>query len=397
MCPIFPAIYFIAWFCRMKRPFVLKKRGKYWYYKLADQKTYHSTGKIWQNHAEAWVISKLKLNTEPSYRVEDEASPGDVTLREYIEPFFDWERCPHVIRLREEGKSISEGYAKKQRRRKETYICDDDKITDLKMRAIRRSDILDFRRRLVERNTGGRTINMTIGILKIVFHEAMFREDIDRDPTLGVGQIKYEQQEIGIFTRQEMRDVFADRPGLWKDLPGYTAFILAARCGLRRSEVTALVWGQLDLSDGSIYVDRAMTDNGLPKWNTKRSTLMTSQCVDALKELRETSSWVSPDHYVFSSRTGTPRGFTWWEKRFQSAMVRAKLMQREGGKIINPRHLEPHSFRHSLNTLLRGADVDPAKLRATFGWSTEAVQDSYTHWQVEHFEAQRRKIEELLE
>jgi integrase len=382
----------------MKRPFVLWKRGKYWYYRLANESIYHSTGQTMRNQAEAFVIKKLKIVPEPVpvQIVENEATRGNIILSEYIEPFFDWDRCPHATRLREEGKPFSEGYAKKQRRRKETYICSDE-IVDPKIGSIRRSDILDFRRRLIENGTGYRTINMTIGILKIVCNEALFREDIDRNPTLGVGQLKYDEEETGIFTRQEMIDLFADRPGVWRDLQGYTVFLLAARCGMRRSEVLALVWGQLDLNDGSIYVDRAFTDNGLPKNDKLRSTLMTSQCIDALKELRKSSSWVQPDNYVFSSRNGTPRGFTWWKKRFQSAMVRAKLMQREGGKFINPRHLEPHSFRHSLNTLLRGADVDPAKLRATFGWSSEAVQDGYTHWQAEHFEAQRRKIEELLE
>jgi integrase len=372
----------------MKSPYLLKRRGKYWYFRLAGQKTFHSTEQVLRSHAEEWVIKRLQ-------ELEKRATPADVTLREFIEPFFDWDRCPHATRLREEGKSISQGYATKQRRRKETYICSDG-IVDLKIGSIRRSHILDFRRRLIDKGTGGRTINMTIGILKIVFHEALFREDIDRDPTLGVGQIKYEKEEIGVFTRQEMIVLFADRPGVWQDLYGYTAFLLAAHCGLRRSEVLALTWGQLDLVSGAIFVNRAMTDNGLPKWDKTRSTLMTSKCIDALKELRKSSSWVLPDHFVFSSPDGTPHGFTWWKKRFESAMVRAKLMQREGGKIINPRHLEPHSFRHSLNTLLRGADVDPAKLRATFGWSSEAVQDGYTHWQAEHFEAQRRKIEELL-
>ena len=71
-------------------------------------------------------------------------------------------------------------------------------------------------------------------------------------------------------------------------------------------------------------------------------------------------------------------------------------MLRENGYLVNPRNLKPHSFRHSLNTLLRGENVDPAKLREMFGWSNEAVQDGYTHWKAEHFEAQRRKIEELL-
>lgn len=28
----------------MKRPFLLKKRGKNWYYRLANEQTFHSTG-----------------------------------------------------------------------------------------------------------------------------------------------------------------------------------------------------------------------------------------------------------------------------------------------------------------------------------------------------------------
>lgn len=377
----------------MKRPFVLTKRGKYWYYRLGNETNYHSTGQMLRSSAEDWIVNRHRLMPEPE---AEESGASSMTLGQYIEPFFDWNRCSHITRLREEGKSISEGYAKKQRRRKETYVHGDE-IADLKIGTIRRSDILDYRRRLIEKGTGFRTINMTIGILKIVFHEALFREDIDRDPTQGIGQLKYEEEEIGVFTRQEMKDLFVERPGVWGDLYCYTVFLLAARCGLRRSEVLALKWRQLDLTDGVMYVDRAMTDNGLPKGNKKRRTLLTGQCIETLKELRKTSSWVQPDHYVFAYPDGKPRQFTWWKKHFEAAMIRANLMWKEGGKTVNPRRLEPHSFRHSLNTLLRGADVDSAKLRATFGWSNESVQDDYTHWQPEHFEAQRQKTEELLE
>lgn len=381
----------------MKRPYLLSKRGKYWYYRLADQKTFHSTGQTTRGRAESWIVDKHNLIPEPKppQNSTERPSPDDMTLREYIEPFFLWDRCPHVTRLREEGKAISEGYVIKQRRRMETYLCN-DRIVDLKIGSIHRSDILDFRRRLIEKNTGVRTINMVIGILKIVLHEALFREDIERDPTLGIGQLKYEQQEIGVFTRQEMMELFAKRPGVWRNLQVYTAFLLAAHCGLRRSETLALTWKQLDLETGTIFVDQAMTDNGLPKWNKKRKTLMTAKCIVALKELRKTSSWVLPDQFVFCSASGEPRKFTWWKKNFEGTMIRANLMSRENGHLVNPRNLKPHSFRHSLNTLLRGEGVDPAKLREMFGWSNEAVQDGYTHWKAEHFEAQRRKIEELL-
>jgi site-specific recombinase XerD len=48
------------------------------------------------------------------------------------------------------------------------------------------------------------------------------------------------------------------------------------------------------------------------------------------------------------------------------------------------RHLTPHSFRHSLNTLLLDAGVDAAKIRAALGWTSTGVQDGYTHWGAGH-------------
>jgi integrase len=53
------------------------------------------------------------------------------------------------------------------------------------------------------------------------------------------------------------------------------------------------------------------------------------------------------------------------------------------------RRLSPHSFRHSLNTLLRDAEKDPAKIRQVLGWRQERVQDGYTHFDIEHFQELR--------
>ena len=40
----------------MKRPFLLKKRGKYWYYRLSNEATFHSTGQTSRNKAETIII-----------------------------------------------------------------------------------------------------------------------------------------------------------------------------------------------------------------------------------------------------------------------------------------------------------------------------------------------------
>ena len=60
------------------------------------------------------------------------------------------------------------------------------------------------------------------------------------------------------------------------------------------------------------------------------------------------------------------------------------------------RNLRPHSFRHTLNTSMRGAGADPSRLRESLGWSSEKVQDKYTHWLPEHFEELRRLMDELF-
>jgi hypothetical protein len=36
------------------------------------------------------------------------------------------------------------------------------------------------------------------------------------------------------------------------------------------------------------------------------------------------------------------------------------------------RHLSPHSFRHTINTIVCNSGQDPAKIRAILGWMDEA-------------------------
>ena len=60
------------------------------------------------------------------------------------------------------------------------------------------------------------------------------------------------------------------------------------------------------------------------------------------------------------------------------------------------RNIRPHSFRHTLNSILRGKGYDPARIRAALGWSSEGVQDGYTHWKAADFSRQREIVDELF-
>ena len=80
----------------MKRPFLLLKRGQVRYYKLTDLKHYLSTGQNNHRAAENYVVDILNK--------ERASIPSYYTFRKYATPFFVWECCLYIRRLREEGK-----------------------------------------------------------------------------------------------------------------------------------------------------------------------------------------------------------------------------------------------------------------------------------------------------
>ena len=89
---------------------------------------------------------------------------------------------------------------------------------------ITRADILDLRSRLLAKNAPA-TVNKALGIVKVIFREAVYREEIGRDPTAGVGRIKEHKKERGIFMVEELRVLFPDHGyGPWRDVHDYTCF-----------------------------------------------------------------------------------------------------------------------------------------------------------------------------
>ena len=68
-------------------------------------KTWKSTGKTTRTDADRFVINLLREGKEPSKQ----------TLKQYVDPFFDYERCPHIRRLLDEGKSYTRRTAKQNR------------------------------------------------------------------------------------------------------------------------------------------------------------------------------------------------------------------------------------------------------------------------------------------
>ena len=370
----------------MKKPFYLKKRGNFWYYRLnaesglvsGENLTYYTTGCRTRAAAEAFMADLL--GTEPE-------SP---TFRRYAEPFFIWGECPHIRRVLEETGRFTQRHARIQRGRLENHVFADP-FADKRLSEITRADVFDFRSRLLK-SCSGATTNKVIDAVKVVLREAVIREELGSDPTEFVRRVRHRKRERGIFTVEELKALFPTRDrGPWKDVCDYTCFFLAAVTGARRGELLVLRWRHVDFRDQCLRITEAWKGRdeiGETKSGKSRIVPLSPRIIGKLDGLRADSLHMGPEDFLFCYDDGRRVGETWWHGRFKRALGRAEI-------AAGDRWLTPHSFRHTINTIVRDAGHDPAKIRAVLGWMDEEIQDNYTHWEAESLRRWAEIVDEI--
>jgi integrase len=297
-----------------------------------------------------------------------------------------------VARLGAEGKQIGQGHVAESRRALKLYIFDDP-IAVVPVGRLKRAHVLDFRQRVLDAKGPG-VANRALSALKTCLREGYFREELSRDPCMGVGKVNVPKREAGTFTAKELEALFPEKKlGPWLDRQDYTCFLLAATTGLRKSEILALRWRAVDFENKTLRVEEAWksaVELGRPKWNKVRVTPLPEKTAKALKALRRVSEHVLLDSLVLCYDDGTRLGGTWWSDRFHKAMKAAKT-------DAKARNLKPNSFRHSLATILADKGQQPEKIRAALGWTNAATQGGYTHWEQTDLDGQATIVDGLFE
>ncbi len=179
--------------------------------------------------------------------------------------------------------------------------------------------------------------------------------------------------------------------------------------GMRKSEILALPWRNVNLRRNTILIDKAWKTNttlGLPKWNKIREIPISNSISIMLSEIKEDGIYINDDDLVFCTEEGKRLGTTFWNKNFNESCARADFIEKvvssekvvvskEGWKrnvktyvyrTEDGSHLKPHSFRHSLNTNLLSAGCNPLFVQLYLGWSPSSqapiltkVQQGYSH------------------
>ncbi len=170
-----------------------------------------------------------------------------------------------------------------------------------------------------------------------------------------------------------------------KDSQYYALFYLALFTGMRRSELLALRWQDVDLMLGHVYVNRGLhhlRDGSIvfraPKTaKGKRSVALPPSAIMALKEHQERQKFErmmlgmepTDEALVFSHPNGNP----WLPNTVTHAWI--KLVRRTGLKRIRL-----HDARHSHASLLLKQGTHPKIVQERLGHSGIAITlDTYSH------------------
>jgi integrase len=227
---------------------------------------------------------------------------------------------------------------------------------------------------------GGRPVSArTVGHAHRVLHKALSdavkREVITRNPAALVSPPRVAAQEIEILGADQVKGVLA----AMRDTCIYPEIVLLLSTGIRRGELMALQWGDVDLDGGKLRIERAVEKtkaHGLriksPKTNHGRRTItLPTAAVAVLREHRKAQlemrialgiGRLSPTSFVFGTVEGKARDpdrITQDWKRFATARALPKVTL--------------HALRHSHASALIAAGADPVTVSRRLGHGSPVV------------------------
>jgi integrase len=147
-------------------------------------------------------------------------------------------------------------------------------------------------------------------------------------------------------------------------------YLTAAFTGLRRGELLALRWRDVDFSNQVVRVRASYADGALttPKSGKVRSVPMAPGVAEALEKLGQRASWTDDDDLVFVGQSGSYLDDRALRRRYDAALKRAGL-----------RKLRFHDLRHTFGTRMIGK-ADIRRVQEWMGHADIQTTMKYLHY-----------------
>ena len=208
-------------------------------------------------------------------------------------------------------------------------------------------------------------------VMSLLFNHGRRHEICDHNPIQWVRQSAKRRTAPDILTSSEVQSLLANLRGRER-----TLVLLAVTTGLRRSELFALKWKDVDFHAKQIHVTRSIVQNvvGLCKTESSQKPVPAhNDLVEALREWHGQTPYQSSESWVFASPVNQGR----WPYLAQQIMRRHILPVAR--KLGITKRIGWHTFRHTYSTLLRSTGAELKITQELLRHSTIRVTlDTYT-------------------
>jgi integrase len=188
--------------------------------------------------------------------------------------------------------------------------------------ALARSDIKAYAAKRANAGKSQNTIRNELAPLRAMLNDAIEDGYVRENVALRLPRVGRPQKAIEVPSSADVAAVIAAAP-----VESRGPLIVASAGGLRRGEVFALRWADIDFEARLIYVRASNQDGEITQTKTKagvRSVPMFGSLRKFLLEARAASSFKAPDAFVFCNLDGTPRSPNSWLKwEFYPALKKA--------------------------------------------------------------------------
>jgi len=207
--------------------------------------------------------------------------------------------------------------------------------------------------------------------MSLLFNHGRRHDLFDCNPIQWVRQGAKRRTAPDILTSDEVQGLLANLRFRER-----TLVLLAVTTGLRRSELFALKWRDVDFQAKQIHVTRSIVQNviGVCKTETSQKPVPAhDDLVEALREWHRQTPYQSSESWVFASLVNQGR----WPYLAQEIMRHHILPVAR--KLGITKRIGWHTFRHTYSTLLRSTGAELKIMQELLRHSTIRVTlDTYT-------------------
>lgn len=208
-------------------------------------------------------------------------------------------------------------------------------------------------------------------VMSVLFNHGRRHDLCDRNPIEWVRQSAKRRAAPDILTSDEVQGLLANLRFRER-----TLVLLAVTTGLRRSELFALKWKDVDFQGNQIHVTRSIVQNVIGVCKTESSQKPVPAHDDLMKALCEwhgQTPYQSSESWVFASPAKQGR------RPYLAQQIMRRHILPVARKLGITKRIGWHTFRHTYSTLLRSTGAELKIMQELLRHSTIRVTlDTYT-------------------